>query len=498
MTITATTAEPTSSTLEHLDPRTLIIADNVRLDPRLDEEFIESIRERGVLTPIVGHRDGDAVHVLMGQRRTLAAVETGHTSVPVYVAQSRDAANRIIDQLHENDKRTGFTDAERVAAYEQLAAFGLTADDIANKAKRPKSEVQAALATSRSKVARAGLERWDFLTLEQSAVLAEFDGDKDALTALVQAAKSGGFAHTAQRLRDRRTEQAELAAAKAAAERELTAAEVRVIEEPADGEETNATELKRLTHNGADLDETNHAECPGHAAYLIQEWVYPDADDESDRRSPHLGWGPLYVCTDPVAHGHAVRPVVAKQASPEPAAKSEEQREADKAKRRDVIQSNQDWRSAETVRRDWLTTFLTRQKPPKGAAGFIAGSLARADHEITQAQTSGNKLAAEIFGLGDTAKTGYGRSANAPALLKHLATASEARATVVTLGLILAAYEERTGVHSWRANDQATTRYLRFLETNGYELALVERRACGEELTPGTGQPAALDEEDAQ
>lgn len=497
MTVTAT-AEDTRPTLEHLDPRTLHIADNVRLDPRLHDDFIESIRERGVLTPIVGYRDGDAVHVLMGQRRTLAAIETGHTNVPVYVAQSRDTADRIIDQLHENDKRTGFTDAERVGAYEQLAAFGLTADDIANKAKRPKSEVQAALATSRSKLARAGLERWDFLTLEQSAVLAEFDDDKDALTTLVQAAKNGGFAHTAQRLRDRRAEQAELAATKAAAEQELAAAGVRVIEEPDEDVETNATELEQLTHDGADLDETNHAECPGHGAYLVQAWVYPDPDDESGHRSPYLGWSPLYVCTDPAAHGHAMRPVDAKQASTDPAAKSEEQREADKAKRRDVIQSNQDWRSAETVRCEWLTTFLTRQKPPKGAASFIAGSLARADHEITQAQTSGNKLATELFGLDDTGKTGYGRTANSAALLKHLATASEARATVVTLGLVLAAYEERTGVHSWRANDQATTRYLRFLETNGYELAPVERRACGEEISPDTGEPAALDEQELQ
>ena len=51
---------------------------------------------------------------------------------------------------------------------------------------------------------------------EQAAVVAEFDGDTEALKLLVAAARDGGFAHVAQRLRDARDE----AAARAATEQE--------------------------------------------------------------------------------------------------------------------------------------------------------------------------------------------------------------------------------------------------------------------------------------
>ena len=40
--------------------------------------------------------------------------------------------------------------------------------------------------------------------------------------------------------------------------------------------------------------------------------------------------------------------------------------------------------------------------------------------------------------------------------------------------------------------------YLRFIETNGYELAPVERRACGEEITAATDETTAVDEGDSQ
>ena len=62
--------------LEMIDPATLTIDANVRADAQLDKAFLASIKEHGVIQPVVAHRaeDGGA-HVLYGQRRTLAAVE---------------------------------------------------------------------------------------------------------------------------------------------------------------------------------------------------------------------------------------------------------------------------------------------------------------------------------------------------------------------------------------------------------------------------------------
>ena len=42
--------------LVEVDPGTLIVGANVRLDPNVDKQLVASIRERGVLQPIVAYR----------------------------------------------------------------------------------------------------------------------------------------------------------------------------------------------------------------------------------------------------------------------------------------------------------------------------------------------------------------------------------------------------------------------------------------------------------
>ncbi len=39
--------------LEYLDPRTLRTATNVRTDLRLDKDFVDSVRQHGILEPIL-------------------------------------------------------------------------------------------------------------------------------------------------------------------------------------------------------------------------------------------------------------------------------------------------------------------------------------------------------------------------------------------------------------------------------------------------------------
>jgi ParB family chromosome partitioning protein len=68
--------------------------------------------------------------------------------------------------------------------------------------------------------------------------------------------------------------------------------------------------------------------------------------------------------------------------------------------------------------------------------------------------------------------------------------ASDGRAQVVSLAVVLAAYEQATGVHSWRQPDDATTAYLTFLQAAGYELSPVELHAAGLN-TPKTRKPKA-------
>ena len=61
---------PLSGTLEHLDPSSLAVADNVREYANLNKPFLDSIAEHGVLVPITAIRRHDgAVEVRNGQRR---------------------------------------------------------------------------------------------------------------------------------------------------------------------------------------------------------------------------------------------------------------------------------------------------------------------------------------------------------------------------------------------------------------------------------------------
>ena len=64
-------------TLEHLDPTSLVVGDNVREYPNLNKPFLDSIAEHGVLVPITAiRRDDGAVEVRNGQRRTMAAASS--------------------------------------------------------------------------------------------------------------------------------------------------------------------------------------------------------------------------------------------------------------------------------------------------------------------------------------------------------------------------------------------------------------------------------------
>ncbi len=133
------------------------------------------------------------------------------------------------------------------------------------------------------------------------------------------------------------------------------------------------------------------------------------------------------------------------------------------------------------MRREWLTAFLTRKTAPKGTAVFIAVSLAQCPHALTQALTGSHPLVGVLLGCPDQA--GYGRGATG--VLGLLDGASERRAEVITLALVLAAYEDATGKHSWRHLDQATARYLQFLTDAGYTPSPVERLASGQQPTTG-------------
>lgn len=487
--------------LLQVNPRTLVVGANVREDANLDDEFLVSLRTRGVLEPIVAYRDDDGrLVVLYGSRRTLGAVKVRLTTVPVVVVGKPAEADRVADQYSENTHRVALSVGEQADVYRQLSALGLSADQIANKTSTGRHVVEAGLRIAGSAQAKQAANQFAALTFDQAAAVAEFGDDETATAALMEAVKRGtGFDHQAQRLRDARAQAAEALAAAAP----LVDAGITVLPGRPSGQ--LCRELAHLLDDGQQVTVEGHVGCPGHAAYM--NWTWVEAGDDDDDPDPDAAgaddqgdelededddaytedqeqrvWAPVYVCTDYAAHGHRYK--FGPSAPRGAADKSDLEREKASAERREVIQGNKDWASAEKVRLAWLRNLLARKTAPTGAAVFIAETLASADHVTLGALTAGSarqahSVAHRLFGLGEPSNV-YGQ--RGVAVNKLLVGAGESRALVIALGMVLAAHEANTGTHSWRpgaASAKATVRYLRFLESVGYELSDIEKRASG-------------------
>src|SRR5262249_59524475 len=106
------------------------------------------------------------------------------------------------------------------------------------------------------------------------------------------------------------------------------------------------------------------------------------------------------------------------------------------AERRRVRARNTEWRAANETRTKHLRALLGRKAPPPGALTLIVEAMARGE---TQPQMSsfGHQTACELLGLpGDGAGAGY-----RDLLLAELARASEKRAQVIALAMVLGAAE---------------------------------------------------------
>lgn len=499
---TTSTGNVPEPSIELVDPASLLVDLNVRHDPRLDAAFTASIKELGVLVPIVAVRTAEKqLRVRFGHRRTLAAVAGKVASVPVVVAADEattDAARveRLVGQYAENEHRTGLSNGERIGVIEQLSVFGVSSAQIAKRTKASRTDVDAALSVARSDLAKAAVVRYEFLDLLQAATVAEFDDDPETVTALVAAASTGRFEHAAQRARDERERtQRRQAFGAGLGEQGITVLD----------DDTDATPLYRLTDaEGTALTDPGHAQCPGHAATIAARYgqIDPttgqpaadeldddeldDEDGEHDGDEPLTVWGEyptaVFVCTDPEVNGHTR---IARSygdgsgnTTPKLADMTEADAEAARAQRRDVIESNKAWRAAEPVRREWLRALLARKTPPKGSAALVATALASdADTVIGY---GGRQLAAELLGCEIAA---YGPVSALGALIDR---ASDSRAQVLGLAVVLAGYEDATDIGSWRHVDSATRRYLTYLAACGYALSDVERRACGQDPLPET------------
>lgn len=115
-------------------------------EPEAFAELVHSIRELGVLQPIVvrplGEADGRPTYeLIMGERRLRASKEVGLDKIPAVIRETADE-NMLRDALLENLHRSDLNPLEEASAYQQLLEdFGITQDELANRIGRSRPKI---------------------------------------------------------------------------------------------------------------------------------------------------------------------------------------------------------------------------------------------------------------------------------------------------------------------------------------------------------------------
>jgi ParB family chromosome partitioning protein len=117
------------------------------LQPRTDfrddvlQELVDSIREHGIIQPLIARKRGDTFELIAGERRWRAAQRVGLLEAPVIV---REASDQDVLELAliENLQREDLNPIEEARAFSRLAReFHLRQEDIAQKVGKSRAAI---------------------------------------------------------------------------------------------------------------------------------------------------------------------------------------------------------------------------------------------------------------------------------------------------------------------------------------------------------------------
>jgi ParB family chromosome partitioning protein len=121
------------------------------LQPRKDferdalQELVNSIRQHGIIQPLIVRQVGARFELIAGERRWRAAQEAGLAQVPVIIRSASDM--EVLElSLIENLQRADLNPIEEAEGYARLAnEFGMRQEDIALKVGRSRAAVANAM-----------------------------------------------------------------------------------------------------------------------------------------------------------------------------------------------------------------------------------------------------------------------------------------------------------------------------------------------------------------
>lgn len=130
--------------LIQIDPR--VIVPNPQqprsvFEPEAFAELVHSVKEFGILQPIVVRSKDDGYELIMGERRLRASIEAGLEKIPAVLRETADE-NMLRDALLENLHRANLNPLEEASAYKQLLEdFGSTQEQLADKLGRSRPQI---------------------------------------------------------------------------------------------------------------------------------------------------------------------------------------------------------------------------------------------------------------------------------------------------------------------------------------------------------------------
>jgi len=190
-------ASPLTLSLEQLIPSPL--QPRVNFEPEALADLASSIREKGVLQPLLVRKVGEKYEIVAGERRWRASCLAGLSEVPVIVRELSDLETLEI-AIIENLQREDLGPVEEARAYARLLEHGKSQEEVAGAVGKARSTVANALRLlALPDDALRALENGDITPGHARAILAQ--PEEDRVWALTQMLNGGLNVRQAEALR---------------------------------------------------------------------------------------------------------------------------------------------------------------------------------------------------------------------------------------------------------------------------------------------------------
>ncbi|MFH8698776.1 ParB/RepB/Spo0J family partition protein [Streptomyces chartreusis] len=489
-----TAVEDAQDQIVRLDPALIVRDDyNARTtDTGPDDDLKASVAELGVQDPIHVRPQADGTYgAFKGWRRAQAQQATNATAeaegrpvrmIPAIIRADlvgNDAMTHLLS-LIENDHREQMHDRDRVKAIETLALIDVSEEQretMARALKIKRAELRAAREAARlddAHLRRATVQGFDLM---QMAEMAEVSEVTRAVQVLEEAhakdagEEGGGRGHWDQAMASLRQTKADTEARKKALA-ELEEAKVPLLPNYYGyGTKDTSRPLTDLrTPLGAPLTVDKHTHCSGHSARLDEEFQ------------------PVWYCSDPAQYGHKLRPG-AKQAKH---TMSDEERES----RARTIAGNKAWKTARTVREDFVRRLCKGKSLPEPVRQFALRTVMSPPYLYAKwCERGDTEAVALLLGVPDpnADRSRYSRDANPFDDL--VSRQGKAKGWHQVFAQVAAAYEHSMREpRSWQGLSRHQAAYLLCLKAQGYRLSDVEELAVAKHIPQPDDEDQAVDQ----